>query len=94
MYPQFGTINLLSNFNHNTWHSGNITVEKRYGKGLMFNASYNYLQIAQQRRFAELLQPRRARRAPPMTSGIVRRVRDLRTAGRQRTDDGSTGAES
>ena len=42
MYPQFGTINLLSNFNHNTWHSGNITVEKRYGKGLVLNASYNY----------------------------------------------------
>jgi len=42
MYPQFGTINLLSNFNHNTWHSGNITLEKRYGKGLVLNASYNY----------------------------------------------------
>ncbi len=42
MYPQFGSINLLSNFNHNTWHSGNITVEKRYGKGLVMNASYNY----------------------------------------------------
>ena len=27
---------LLSNFNHNTWHSGNITVEKRYGNGLTF----------------------------------------------------------
>jgi hypothetical protein len=42
LYPQFGTINLLSNFNHNTWHSGNITLEKRFSKGITFNASYNY----------------------------------------------------
>jgi hypothetical protein len=41
LYPQFGNINLLSNFNHNTWHSGNITVEKRYGRGLTLNASFN-----------------------------------------------------
>ena len=41
-YPQFGTVNLLSNFNHNTWHSGNIAVEKRYGKGLTFNTSFNF----------------------------------------------------
>ena len=42
IYPQFGTVNLLSNFNHNTWHSGNIAVEKRYGKGLVFNTSFNF----------------------------------------------------
>ena len=42
MYPQFGAINYLSNFNHNTWHSGNITVEKRYSKGLTLNASFNF----------------------------------------------------
>lgn len=42
IYPQFGTVNLLSNFNHNTWHSGNIAIEKRYGKGLVFNASFNF----------------------------------------------------
>ena len=42
IYPQFGTINLLSNFNHNTWHSGNIALEKRYGKGLTFNTSFNF----------------------------------------------------
>jgi hypothetical protein len=42
IYPQFGTINLLSNFNHNTWHSGNITVEKRYSSGLTLNASFNF----------------------------------------------------
>jgi hypothetical protein len=41
IYPQFGAVNLLSNFNHNTWHSGNISVEKRYGKGLIFNTSLN-----------------------------------------------------
>jgi hypothetical protein len=42
IYPQFGTINLFSNFNHNTWHSGNVTVEKRYGRGLTLNASFNW----------------------------------------------------
>jgi hypothetical protein len=42
LYPQFGAINLLSNFNHNTWHSGNVTVEKRYGRGLTLNASFNW----------------------------------------------------
>ena len=41
IYPQFGTVNFLSNFNHNTWHSGNIAIEKRYGNGLIFNTSYN-----------------------------------------------------
>jgi hypothetical protein len=40
-YPQFGAINYLSNFNHNTWHSGNVTVDKRYGKGLTLQVSYN-----------------------------------------------------
>ncbi|MGQ9635936.1 MAG: TonB-dependent receptor domain-containing protein [Bryobacteraceae bacterium] len=39
-YPHFGTINLLSNFNHNTYHSGNIRVEKRYSQGLSVNAYY------------------------------------------------------
>jgi len=42
IYPQFGTVSLLSNFNHNTWHSGNISLEKRYGKGLTFNTSFNF----------------------------------------------------
>ncbi len=41
IYPQFGTVNFLSNFNHNTWHSGNIALEKRYGSGIIFNTSYN-----------------------------------------------------
>ena len=42
IYPQFGTVNYLSNFNHNTWHSGNLSLEKRYGKGLLFNTSINF----------------------------------------------------
>ncbi|HEU0122474.1 MAG TPA: TonB-dependent receptor [Bryobacteraceae bacterium] len=42
IFPQFGTVNFLSNFNHNTWHSGNIALEKRYGKGLLFNTSFNF----------------------------------------------------
>jgi hypothetical protein len=42
LYPQFGAINLLSNFNHNTWHSGNVTVEKRYGNGLILYGSFNF----------------------------------------------------
>ncbi len=41
MYPQFGAINLLGNFNHSTWHSGNFAVEKRYSHGLIFNATFN-----------------------------------------------------
>lgn len=41
IYPQFGTVNYYSNFDHNTWHSGNIALEKRFGKGLMFNTSFN-----------------------------------------------------
>src|SRR6478672_13329926 len=40
-YPQFGTINYLSNFNHNTWHSGNFAVEKRMARGLTLNATFN-----------------------------------------------------
>jgi hypothetical protein len=42
LYPQFGTINLLSNFNHNTWHSGNFSIEKRYAAGLVLNATFNW----------------------------------------------------
>ena len=42
IYPQFGTVNYLSNFNHNTWHSGNISLEKRFGKGLLFTTSFNF----------------------------------------------------
>lgn len=33
-YPQFGNINLFSNFGHSTYHSGTARVEKRYTQGL------------------------------------------------------------
>lgn len=42
IYPQFGTVNLLSNFNHSTWHSGNFAVEKRYSSGIIFNTTFNW----------------------------------------------------
>jgi hypothetical protein len=42
MYPQFGAINFLSNFNHSTWESGNIAIEKHYSSGLTFNTSFNF----------------------------------------------------
>ncbi len=42
IYPNYGNISLLSNFNHSTWHSANIGLEKRYSSGLLLNASYNF----------------------------------------------------
>jgi hypothetical protein len=42
IYPQFGSINYLSNFNHSTWESGNIAFEKRYSSGLTFSTSFNF----------------------------------------------------
>src|SRR5262249_713842 len=42
IYPQFGSVNYLSNFNHNTWHSGNFAIEKRYSRGLVLNATFNW----------------------------------------------------
>src|SRR5207244_4282807 len=39
-YTQFGSINLFSNYGHNTYHGGTIRVEKRYSAGLSFNAFY------------------------------------------------------
>jgi hypothetical protein len=41
IYPQFGAINYLSNFNHSTWESGNFAIEKRYSSGLTFSTSIN-----------------------------------------------------
>jgi len=41
-YTQFGSINLISNFGHNTYHGGTLRVEKRYSAGLSFNAFYTY----------------------------------------------------
>ena len=42
MYPQFGSVNYLSNFNHDTWHSGNFAIEKRYARGLTLNGTFNW----------------------------------------------------
>src|SRR6185436_10794636 len=39
-FPQFGTIRLVSNFGHNTYHSGNIRLERRYNSGFTWNAFY------------------------------------------------------
>jgi len=39
-YPQFGSINLTSNFGHNTYHGATVRVEKRYSKGLALLVNY------------------------------------------------------
>ena len=39
-YPQFGSIQLYSNFGHNTYHSGTVRVERRYRNGLFANGFY------------------------------------------------------
>jgi hypothetical protein len=41
-YPQFGNVNLWSNFGHSTYHSGTVRVEKRYSSGLNFNWFYTW----------------------------------------------------
>ena len=41
-YPQFGSINLWSNFGHSTYHSGTVRVEKRLSHGLDVNAFYTW----------------------------------------------------
>jgi hypothetical protein len=41
-YPQFGQINLYSNFGHSTHHSGTIRLEKRYSTGMTLNVFYTY----------------------------------------------------
>ena len=33
-YPNFGNINLWSNFGHSTYHSGTVKLEKRFSSGL------------------------------------------------------------
>jgi hypothetical protein len=39
-FPNFGAINLWSNFGHSTFHSGTIKVEKRMSKGLTLTGFY------------------------------------------------------
>ncbi|MFN7925176.1 MAG: carboxypeptidase-like regulatory domain-containing protein [Bryobacteraceae bacterium] len=41
-YPQFGSIQMYSNFGHNTYHGGTLRVERRYRKGLFVNGFYTY----------------------------------------------------
>lgn len=41
-YPQFGSVNLFSNFGHNSYHSGTVRMERRYQKGLFMNGFYTW----------------------------------------------------
>src|SRR6266478_369978 len=39
-YPQFGAVNLYSNFGHSTYHAATLRVEKRYARGVTLSALY------------------------------------------------------
>jgi hypothetical protein len=41
-YPQFGSINYMSNTGHSTYHSGTVQFQKRYSQGLVLNSFYTY----------------------------------------------------
>jgi hypothetical protein len=41
-YPQFGSVNMYSNFGHNTHHAGTVRMEKRYSAGLRLTAWYTW----------------------------------------------------
>lgn len=41
-YPQFGSIQMYSNFGHNSYHSGTVRVERRYRQGLFVNGFYTW----------------------------------------------------
>jgi hypothetical protein len=41
-YPQFGNINLFSNFGHNSHHAGTVRVEKRYSSGMTLSSFYTW----------------------------------------------------
>ena len=41
-YPQFGNISLISNFNHNTYHSGSLRLERRLHNGFTMTSFYTY----------------------------------------------------
>ena len=41
-YPQFGAVNLYSNFGHSTYHAATVRVEKRYATGLTLLGLYTY----------------------------------------------------
>jgi hypothetical protein len=41
-YPQFGSIQLYSNFGHNTYHSATIRMDRRYSSGLFVTGFYTW----------------------------------------------------
>jgi hypothetical protein len=41
-FSAFGNIPTMSNFGHSTFHSGTIKLEKRYSRGMFFNAFYTW----------------------------------------------------
>lgn len=41
-YTNFGTINMLGNFGHSSYHAGVLRFEKRYSGGLTFNGNYTW----------------------------------------------------
>ncbi len=41
-YPQFGAIQLYSNFGHNSYHSATVRVERRYHSGFFANGFYTW----------------------------------------------------
>jgi hypothetical protein len=41
-YPQFGSIQLYSNFGHNSYHSATVRMEKRYRGGWFLNGFYTW----------------------------------------------------
>ena len=41
-YTQFNSVNLISNFGHNTYHAGTLRIEKRYAGGFTMNSFYTW----------------------------------------------------
>jgi hypothetical protein len=41
-FPQFGNIAFHSNTGHSTFHSGNLKIEKRFSRGLVFTTFYTF----------------------------------------------------
>jgi hypothetical protein len=39
-FPNFGSVNIRSNFGHSTYHAGTVKLEKRMSKGLTFSTFY------------------------------------------------------
>jgi hypothetical protein len=41
-YPQFGSINLMSNTGHSSYHSATVQLQKRYSRGLVLDGFYTF----------------------------------------------------